>query len=257
MKDRIAVIYGLSDDQSNFPDPTAITVDALGNIGVRLFFASNATPVLNLADNSDVVTPSSTANKIATVTRLTAYDPTNNFYRRLSARATNALGTVAPNAAEFGLDGISFNMVFDGTNYQRLGMASAANLANQSGANVALVSGPGEWAINHAPVAGSVATISKNAVAGQRHVCKGLSVSVNAVANITVPLVATLRDGATGAGTILWQERFIALAGTRVGIDRNNLNIVGSVNTAMTLEFTAAPAGTDFETVNLNGYTAA
>jgi hypothetical protein len=46
------------------------------------------------------------------------------------------------------------------------------------------------------------------------------------------------------------------LAGDGQTLVVSGLNIVGSLNTAMTLEFTAAPAATNFETVALTGHTA-
>jgi hypothetical protein len=77
---------------------------------------------------------------------------------------------------------------------------------------------------------------------------------LNCVAAVTVPLVINVRDGATGAGTILYTERITGLAGTTVRVERSGLNLVGTANTAMTVEFAAAPAAGDFQCVNLNGY---
>lgn len=169
----------------------------------------------------------------------------------------NDTGSFAPNGAQRALQVVSQNYLLDGTNYIRMRSASAANLANQSGDGVQMVAGAGEWAIQHSPAVSVQATISRAAVAGQRHVCKGFSFTLNAVGAITVPVVVNLRDGATGAGTILWSGRYTAPAGQTVHVERDGLNLVGTANTAMTLEFAAAPAAGDFQNVALNGFTAA
>ena len=66
------------------------------------------------------------------------------------------------------------------------------------------------------------------------------------------PLQVNLRDGASGAGTILWSclmdvpindSRTVTLAG---------LNIFGTANTAMTLEFAAAGGATTQESCTLS-----
>ncbi len=164
---------------------------------------------------------------------------------------------IAPNGGLRFLQTISECYFFDGTNYVRGGLASAANLALQSGLGVQLASGPGEWAIQHTPAVATQATISRAAVAASRHVCKGFSFTLNAVAAIVVPVQVVLRDGATGAGTVLWSGRYTGPAGTTIHVERDGLNLVGSVNTAMTMEFVAAPGAGDFQTVTLNGFTAA
>lgn len=257
MKDRISIIYAVNDSGS-IPQPIGLQADsATGSLNVRMSFFTGAIPLDGISDNSDAVAPSNTANKVPVVSRLTALDTENNFYKRVSARAIDSIASFVQSPSDYGLFAVSFGVSFDGTNYQKDAMASAANLALQSGAGAAIKAKPGEWAINSAPAANTTATVSKAAVAGKRHVCKGFSVSINAVAAIAAPITVVLRDGASGAGTILWQDKLMAPAGTTARIDRNDLNIIGSINTAMTIEFSAAPGATNFEVVNMNGYTAA
>jgi|SRR5882672_3905782 len=111
-----------------------------------------------------------------------------------------------------------------------------------------------DWAINSAPVAATQATASKAAQAGFRHKCTGFSLGIDAVA-AQGDIVFNLRDGATGAGTILWSMRLSAAAGTSRDITVAGLSIGGSGNTAMTLETVGAPAATNFAYVNLTGAT--
>jgi hypothetical protein len=171
--------------------------------------------------------------------------------------APDNIDNVAPTALNTFLQTINRNTVFDGTNWDRLYSGSAANLAAFSGLGSALVHLPGDWAINHVPAAAAQATITRAAgAAGVRHVCTSISAHLGAVA-VNGTQIINLRDGASGAGTILWSGRLGPLVvGTSDHIEISGLNIVGSAATAMTLEFAAAPAATNFETVSLTGHDA-
>jgi len=157
-----------------------------------------------------------------------------------------------------GLLTIARGTVFNNATWDRRRSASAANLAAQSGLGAALVTLPGNWTLTSAPGVGVQATATKAAgAAGVRHVLTSINASINASAAQT-PLTVVVRDGAAGVGTILWQDRLSApatpFADSRVSL--SGLNIVGSAATAMTVEFTAAGAGTTFETVSATGYDA-
>lgn len=135
--------------------------------------------------------------------------------------------------------------------------ATAAALSTQPVSNVQLVTSPGEWTLTNAPSVSTQATATRAAGgATVRHVLKSIQASLQAVVAQAAPVVAVVRDGATGVGTILWQDRLIAPAGFNAVISIDGLNIVGSLNTAMTVEFTAAPVATNFETISASGYDA-
>jgi hypothetical protein len=143
----------------------------------------------------------------------------------------------------------------DGTFYPQRG-AAVDNLSSTAvDAGSAMVSLPGQWAITSAPAAATVATITRPADPTGRHVCNTITATLTCAA-AQASLLVVLRDGATGVGPILWQGRMACLAGDGQTLVVSGLNIVGSLNTAMTLEFTAAPAATNFETVALTGHTA-
>ncbi len=120
-------------------------------------------------------------------------------------------------------------------------------------ANAALVRHPPEWAVQHQPAAATAAIISRAAAAGIRHVATGATVCAVGVA-AQPALAFNLRDGATGAGTILWTAKLSAAAGATACLASPPLNLYGTTNTAMTLESAAAPAATNFATVSLSGY---
>lgn len=121
---------------------------------------------------------------------------------------------------------------------------------------------PDNWAINHAPDTDVRATASRAPVVGQKHHATAISFSV--ITTTTAPTVATLtvtlRDGASGAGTVLmvWRVRVsAAMTDSNVAqVVLGGLNVVGSVNTAMTLEFDVGTLNA-LEDVSLTGYTVA
>jgi hypothetical protein len=117
----------------------------------------------------------------------------------------------------------------------------------------------GGFAITHTPAAGSQATISQAAgAAGVKNVAEGVCFgfsATTALAGITTVTV-NLRDGATGAGTILqsWQYTLPAAVVAPFGQCFSSLHISGTAATALTLEFSAA-VGNLMEYVALTGYT--
>lgn len=110
------------------------------------------------------------------------------------------------------------------------------------------------WAVQHTPSSATKATISKAAVAGIRHVCESITVSIAAGATAQTPVGVVLRDGATGAGTILWSAKLAAPVDGCAVIALSGLNIMGSVDTAMTLEFAAAGVTASEEAVSMAGH---
>jgi hypothetical protein len=104
------------------------------------------------------------------------------------------------------------------------------------------------------------ATASKAAgAAGVRHVCTALSFTLSArTAVAAADVTVNLRDGASGAGSILQSWTFALTAATiaPITVSLSGLKIVGSAATAMTLEFAAALTNL-LQSVDLIGYDAA
>jgi len=117
------------------------------------------------------------------------------------------------------------------------------------------------WAISHNPLTGNVkATVSKAASSGNIHVAKTAVFTFNAAASAptAVTVEAVIRDGATGAGTILFDGvmSLTAVAGeTSSPLVLPNLYLHGTSNTAMTIEFGAAGGANTLESVTLIGET--
>lgn len=153
----------------------------------------------------------------------------------------------------------NFGYGFNGLAAEAIKTASADNISQVNQTGVQIVTGPGNWAINHTPAANTQATIERAAGAGTvRHVCTSIAASfIVDTAGVPVTTLLNLRDGATGAGAILWSKR-VSFAGMAIGafvqIDLSGLQIFGSAATPMTLEFSAAGGANTFESVALTGY---
>lgn len=120
---------------------------------------------------------------------------------------------------------------------------------------------PRGWTAVHNPAANTQATVSKAAGAagqlltqGEEHVCTGISASIAGTAASSVVHVY-LRDGASGAGTILWSAVMVCAANASDRLDVDGLHIIGTAETAMTLEFDGAGGLNTTQSVALRGYT--
>lgn len=253
-------------------------------------FGSDNVPRVNLRGDIDAQTTGSSTGQLAGVgARLqafngTAYDRVRSFVGTADAIVAPTLGLLGSANFPLGFNGTTFDRMrsvannadalavltlgtlavssflraFNGTSYDRVRTNSAATLASATQPFAMLCAAPGEWSINHTPAADTQATITRAAgAAGVRHVCRSISatlIGLAAAAETTV--LINLRDGATGAGTILWSTRLLVTGttGSETGITLSNLNIVGSAATAMTLEFAAAGGANTFESVALSGY---
>lgn len=112
-----------------------------------------------------------------------------------------------------------------------------------------------DWAVNHVPAAATQATISKAAgAAGTKHVCTSISATLCTVATAQPDIKVYLRDGATGAGTVLLGQTLLMDANLVWTWTLGGLNIIGSDATAMTLEFSAAGAAATLSSVAMTGY---
>jgi len=138
----------------------------------------------------------------------------------------------------------------DGTNAQSF----AATTGGQQ-----VVTIPGTWAVTHSPAVNTQATISQAAGGGTvKNVCTSIICSLCSDGAPTPELIKFhLRDGATGAGTILQTIvlSLVATSGDSATFAATGLNLVGTANTAMTLESDSAPGANVYAAVAMSGYT--
>lgn len=116
------------------------------------------------------------------------------------------------------------------------------------------------WTASHLPAANVQATIAKAAAgAGVRNVFTALTVvfAAGATAPAAVNTSVSLIDGVSGGTTYLWRSTISlpATAGAMNGIALTDLWLVGTANTALTLEFLAAGGLNTFESVTMSGIT--
>lgn len=131
--------------------------------------------------------------------------------------------------------------------------------STSSGMLVAFPGTHGGTIAANAPAVGSQATTSLAAGTGtQRWVCQAISARIFSDNTGATAGNATLnlRDGASGAGTVLWS--WIVFYGTTTNfqwftLDLTDVHLIGSAATAMTLEFVAGAAHLQ-QVVNISGF---
>ena len=165
-------------------------------------------------------------------------------------RARTASGD---NLAATGLQAI-VPMGFDGTTYDRSLSVSNTNNTATTSSGVAYTAPLSTWSQTNSANAGTPSTVKAAGGGTVRHVATCISISVGAAATAQPVVQVNLRDGASGAGTIIRSWQLAAIANSHAAVDLCGLNITGSANTAMTLEFAAATAANTQATVNLSGY---
>jgi hypothetical protein len=112
-----------------------------------------------------------------------------------------------------------------------------------------------DWGVKHTPAAATQATISKAAgAAGTKHVCTSIAATLATAGTAQTVLKLQLRDGASGAGTIVWEQTILLAANLVWSIVLSGLNIIGSDATAMTLEFSGANVADSYASVAMTGY---
>ena len=115
-----------------------------------------------------------------------------------------------------------------------------------------------DWTVGHDPGDNTQATATRAAAGvGKRNVCTGFAFTINggATAPAAISLSCRIIDGASGGSTYLWQGRLAlpATAGAVSGVISPPKWLVGSKNTAMTIEFSAAGGVNTFECVTMEG----
>lgn len=113
-----------------------------------------------------------------------------------------------------------------------------------------------EWSVNAQATAGTPSASKAAGAAGVKHVCTAISAVVAAAATAQPAVIVNLRDGATGAGTVMSAWPLAAIVNAMGVINLTGLNLVGTAATAMTLEFAGATAAGVVGSVNLVGYDA-
>lgn len=130
-------------------------------------------------------------------------------------------------------------------------------LTTRNQVGVALVDKPSRWAVLSNPAAGVQASATIAAEASVRHAVDCVAFSgASVVAPVLTAMTIDVRDGASGAGTIIWTYQLAVSNATGQNIlpfTACGLNLVGTTNTAMTLEFSIGLANL-VEAVSISGF---
>lgn len=173
-------------------------------------------------------------------------DGANEYGLSLDQGNTDAYTPVSNHSFAF------VNRSYNGTNWDRPRTNAAAAISATTQPFAKMVANPGEWTISNNGGAGNQSTASKAAGgAGVRHVLRSFIVS--AIATVLGTATINIRDGATGAGTVLWTFQMDVPANSSVIAALSGLSIFGTANTAMTIESAAGVANVTVA-VNASGY---
>ena len=153
----------------------------------------------------------------------------------------------------------SLNGLFNGTTWDRAKSISAANNTATTSIGTAYVTQLATWTLTNDPGSAAQATVTKAAGGGTvRHVATMVSGCLQTGSAVGGGLTLQLRDGASGVGPLLASWRGVATqnsgAASAQCVNITGLNITGSANTAMTLEFNGATAANQFASVVISGY---
>lgn len=145
-------------------------------------------------------------------------------------------------------------MGFNGSTWDRIHAVSASNNTSTTLNGALQTTQASTWSVTSTATAGTPSASKALGGGTVRHVATSVTACIAAAATAQPAIQVNLRDGAAGAGTII---RSWALAGpinTGQCVDLAPINMTGTGNTAMTLEFAAATAAGVIGTVTLTGY---
>lgn len=176
--------------------------------------------------------------------------------------AQTALSDSMPNPIDSSRAESVYMLGYNGLTWARAKVSSLANMPTSQTFTSSVENGrllvetPARWSKVSTPAVSTLASASIAAEASVRHVadCIGFSAG-STTAPVLTQLNVRLRDGATGAGTIIKSWTVIIPAATGQNVlpySECGLGLVGTTNTAMTLEFSSLLANL-FEDVTLTG----
>lgn len=111
----------------------------------------------------------------------------------------------------------------------------------------------GNFGTNSSPAINTQASASRAAATGVTHIATSCSGSITTTAAQTA-ITLNLRDGATGAGTVLWSETIICAISTPCVLTSPPMNIPGTAGNALTCEWSGIPASGNAESATLVSY---
>jgi hypothetical protein len=139
-------------------------------------------------------------------------------------------------------------------------LVTAESIANSGVGQVGalIVANPATWSKTSTPASATQATVTQAAGgAGVYHVCRSISFALAVDGtHAQTAIQINLRDGGTGAGTVLWALTILKAATEAISMFHfGDLNIAAlTANNPMTLEFSVAGVTGSVQSVSLTGY---
>lgn len=180
---------------------------------------------------------------------LAARDTLSDGVANFNHNPGGGLPRVVPLAVE------PYPYLYNGATWDRQKSVDATSLTETISTGAALVAPLSTWSVTHTPAVATQATASKTlGAAGVRHVATTITACLGTNVTLQTPIIVNLRDGASGAGTILRSWVFALPINSSNCVNVSDLAIIGTAATAMTLEFEAAGVANSQATVTLTGY---
>jgi hypothetical protein len=146
------------------------------------------------------------------------------------------------------------DMVFNNSTFDRIRGISGANNTATTSTGALQVVPLSTWRVTNSANAGTPSASKASGGGSVRHVATCVSLSVGAAGTAQPVVQVNLRDGGTGAGTIIRSWQLAAPINSSATVDLCGLNEAGTAATAMTLEFAAATAAATQASVTVSGY---
>jgi hypothetical protein len=211
-------------------------------------------------DWSRIVQPSNTGSGIGPEGLLAfvahVFDGVGNFDPVGSASNVGDANSASNAAAVSG-------RAFNGNDFDRLRSADLTNmevsttLTSRNSIGALQMERGSRWGVSVTASVGAASVTTIAAESGVRHIADCVSFSAGSTSAPALTLLTVnLRDGATGAGSIIWSQTVVVPNSTGQNVEPFGLcglGLVGTTNTAMTLEFSAGLANL-FQSTSLTGY---
>lgn len=247
---------------------TTLTGGTNPTIQMNTFFTANSSPASAQGGLATQVQGTAAVGAAAVGSPVEVAGADNGALIR--ALATNTSGVLANIVTTAGADALANNpsgqmvtplgsaplevddYIFNGSSWDRQRSASSANyiaattLTARNDIGAPVTEKTGRWSVTSNPAGGTVASASIALEAGVKHVVDTVCFSAGSTAApAATSLQVNIRDGATGAGTVIgvFEVDVPAAAGQNVAPTCvSNLNLVGTAGTAMTAEFNSGLA---------------
>lgn len=223
----------------------------IANAILRVYDGTNFNLARGSSNNSDGVSVSATNNILGAISLIRGFN--GSTQDRLRSGGNNADGVSTITLGNLLVK--AHQSAYNGTTWDLIKSSSATNHASSAGSGlvgVQLERKPADWSVINFPATDTTATATKAAGgAGVRHVLTGFCFSLSGASGTATALLrCDILDGASQ----IFSAVLSAPANTTKTIEFDNLSLLGTANTAMIIQFSAAGGAGTQEAVSMFGY---